>query len=342
MKTLLIALMLAAATARGQIIASTGRGVLVAHDGRVELFNDDGSRRLWSAEGVANATAIVTSPSRAAVLDALANEALLVDLADGRVTHVRTGETPIGGVFLGGDLYLLARDARTLERIALDGRRDGARVSVDTAADPAFVVAANGRLYVYARTVGELEEITTTPFAVRRRVAVPPFASDVEADGRQLDLVQPRAAKVTTVSLETLAWSSQDVGAVPVDLAFTSNATALTGRNLAVADPSAKRVWIVEGVQSFSQAVARGFLRGLLGLGLFASRNSDFPTGVDRVLARGGRWIAYDSSGGSLYRVAGSKGALLAKEIALNQFAVTPSGVVVWNAAVRRLQKIAD
>jgi len=335
---LLIALTLAAATARGQMIAATARGVLVAHDGRVELFNDDGSRRLWSADGVANATAIVTSPNRAAVLDALANEALLVDLADGRVTRVRTGETPIAGVFLGGDFYLLARDARTLERVT----RDGARASLATAADPAFVVAANGRLYVYARTAGELEEITTTPFAVRRRVSVPPFASDVEADGRQLDLVQPRAAKVTTVSLETLTWSSQDVGAVPVDLAFTSSATALTARNLAVADPSAKRLWIVEGVQSFSQAVARGFLRGLLGLGLFAARNSDFPTGVDRVIARGGRWIAYDSSSGSLYRVQGSKGTLLVKDIAPNQFAVTPSGVVVWNAAVRRLQKIAD
>jgi hypothetical protein len=123
---------------------------------------------------------------------------------------------------------------------------------------------------------------------------------------------------------------------VPVDLAVTS-------KTLAVADPSAKRVWIVEGPQSTSQAFTRGFLRGLLGLGLGANHSADFPTGVDRVVARGGRWIAYDSAGGALYRVEKTQSTLLAKHVAPEAFAVTADGAVVfWNDEVRRLQKTRD
>ncbi len=178
--------------------------------------------------------------------------------------------------------------------------------------------------------------MTLAPFAIGRRISVPPFASHLAADGKHAFLVYPRGGTIVTVALDTLTTSSQDVGAVPIDLAVTSN-------TLAVADPTAKRVWIIEGPQSTSQAFARGFLRGLLGLGLGANHNADFPTGVDRVVARGGRWIAYDSAGGALYGVDKTQSTLLAKHVAPQGFTVTADGAVVfWNDEVRRLQKISD
>ena len=118
------------------------------------------------------------------------------------------------------------------------------------------------------------------------------------SDGKRAYLVYPRESKIRMVDLATMRPAGEmTVGAVPVALGVRSS-------TLAVADPSAKRVWMVEGTQSFSQAFARGFLRGLIGLGLGGARDAQFPTGVDRVLMRGSRWVAYDSSSGTLYRFA--------------------------------------
>ncbi len=320
-------------------LAVTANGILVARDGRLELYDNDATTRRWSsADGVAGATAMAVAASgkRAAVLDALANDAVIVDLDSGRATHVKTGETPVAAAFDGDDLYILDRDAQRLERIGADGTR----ASIETAADPAFLASANGRLLVYARTAGEIEEVTLAPFAIHRRLAVPPSASHLEAGDRNAFLVYPRGGRIVTVALDTFTASSRAIGAVPVDLALTS-------KNLAIADPSSKRVWILEGPQPASQAFARGFLRGLLGLGPAAHRNADFnagfPTGVDRVVARGGRWIAYDSASGTLYRVEKAQSTLLAKHVPPQAFAITADGAVVfWSDEVRRLQKTAE
>lgn len=121
------------------------------------------------------------------------------------------------------------------------------------------------------------------------------------------------------------------VGAVPTDLAFAGGGTALTARILAVADPSAKRVWLAESTQSTTEAVARGFLRGLLGLGLFGNRASQFPTGVDRVETRGRTWIAYDSSSRTLYHFTRRQSTVLARGVAPGAFALTEKGVAWWN-----------
>jgi hypothetical protein len=81
-------------------------------------------------------------------------------------------------------------------------------------------------------------------------------------------------------------------------------------------------------------------LRGLLGLGLFGGRESQFPTGIDRVIIRGSRWYAYDTSSGTLYRVTKSRSNVLAKGVGPTAFSVGPGGVFVWDDAVRRLQHI--
>src|SRR2546428_14086114 len=96
---------------------------------------------------------------------------------------------------------------------------------------------------------------------------------------------------------------------------------------------------MIEGAQSFTQAVTRGFLRGLLGLGLFGGRASQFPTGVDRVIVRGSTWFAFDTSSGTLYRFTKSRSVVLAKGIAPSAFSVGQDGVFIWNDAVRRGQR---
>ena len=288
-----------------QVVAATPKGAVVAHDHRIEL------RGGWTAEGVENATSIVVGRDRVAVLDALNNEAVTADLATGKTTRVQTAETPVGGAFVGTKLYVAARDAT------------GSPFQGD------FIRESNSTLYVYSRVSGALSEIINE--RVARRVQVAPFASDFEIGGRTGYLVFPRDAKIRTIDLASMKVSGTvSVGAVPVDLAFASGGTAITARILAVADPSAKRVWLTEGTQSTLQAVARGFLRGFLGLGLFGNRSSQFPTGVDRVVIRDKLWIAYDSSSGTLYRFTKSKSSIIVKGIAPQAFAVTSDEVVYW------------
>ena len=309
-------------------VLATTRGVLVAQSGSLALYDRTAANVIWTSDGVQTPARIIASNDQAAIIDSLANQVRIVDLGSGRGTTMQTGETPIDGAFVNRRLYLLERDARALERIGTDG----ARASIGIAADPAFLRVANSRLYVYGRADGVLQEISSSPFAIGRSLALPPFASDLEIDGKNAYLVYPRTAKIAMVSIASMKKSGEvAVGAVPVDIALAS-------RGLAVADPSAKRVWVIEGQESFAQAFARGFLRGLLGLGLSSQRNSDFPTGVDRVIVQGSRLYAYDSSSGTLYRSARA----IAKSVAPEGFSIGPGGVYVWDDTVRRLQRLEE
>lgn len=288
-----------------QVLTDTPRGVVVAHDRRIELPGR------WRAEGVRNATAIVAGETKVVVLDAIDNEAVIVDLATGAAQRIETAETPIAASFAGGEIYILARDAGIVHRV---GRGD-VRIAGDLLA----------RDWVYSRATGTLQRIGG------RKIAVAPHAADLEIAGDVAYLAYPREAKIRTVDLKSGAIRDLSVGAVPVDLAFAGGGSALTARILAVADPSAKRVWLTESTQSTAEAVSRGFLRGFLGLGLFGSRETQFPTGVDRVETRGRVWIAYDSSTGTLYRFTRKESTVLARGIAPHAFAVTAEGVAWWN-----------
>jgi len=299
-------------------IAVTSRGTIVAHDRSIELHND--TRIVWRANGVANPSLVVANEQQAAAIDPLTNEVAITDLADGRTTIAKTGETPIDALFLGRDLYILNRDSRTLQR---------GNATVALAADPAFLRESRGTLYVYSRLEGVLQEIGTRPFAIRRTLKIAPFASDLQLNASFAYLTYPRAGKLVIVDLAKMKpYGEQKVGAVPVSV-------ALVARKLAIADPSAKRVWMIEGAQTFSQAVARGFLRGLIGLGLNRNRTSQFPSGVDRVIARGSSWIAYDSSTGTIYR----GGKPIAQAVGPRAFALTREGVVWWDDTALRLHK---
>jgi hypothetical protein len=308
----------------GQSLAITGGGVAVAHDGRVELF-DRNATPVWSVPGVANAGRVLARDGRIVVLDPLANEALVIDEKSGEAIRWRTGETPVDAVFAGPELYVLARDARLLQRFR------GAELQLPP--DPAFLASDGERVWAYARS-GVLAEISGD--RIVRTLAVPPAASDLEIAGSRAYLVYPRDGRVRIFDLASMAPAGEiAVGAVPVDLAFAGGGSAITARILAVADPSAKRVWMTESTQSTAKATARGFLRGLLGLGLFTKRGSQFPTGVDRVLYEGGSHVAFDSSGGTLYRFTGRNATVLATDIAPGAFGVTSETVYWWDGRLR-------
>ncbi|HEX9162407.1 MAG TPA: hypothetical protein VF980_11925, partial [Thermoanaerobaculia bacterium] len=145
-------------------------------------------------------------------------------------------------------------------------------------------------------------------------------------------------AKLRTFSLDSMQRTADiATGAVPVDLAVTTKPNVLSASRLAIADPASKRVWVVEGSQSVARAFTRGFIRGLLGLGLFAPESSELPSGVDRVASRGAITVAYDSTTSTLYRISGSKPAVIAREVGPHAFAITDSAVAVWQAGRLRL-----
>ena len=327
--TLVAALAMPASAA---VVAATSRGVAVAHDGIVELFDDQG-RRVFSVPGVERATAMVTGDRAIAVLDAWTNELRRIDLRDGSGLTLATGETPLGGVFIGEDLYILERDARAVSRVG----RDGTRTAVAVGADPAFIAQADGRIYVYSRLEGLLQEINPRG-GISRTVSVGAFASDMAVDGTTAYLVFPRQARLVSVDLRRLeVRQSVAAGGAPASVAVVGTAGALSAAKIAVADPAAKRIWITEGSQSFGAAFGRGFLRGLIGAGLFRVQSEEFPTGVDRVLSRDGVTVAFDSATGTLYRVGRRQTAVIGQELELQSFALTANGIAIWSGRSLRL-----
>lgn len=309
-----------------QTVASTPRGVLVAHDGVIELQGK------WKTEGVATPGAIASTDTKAAVLDEIHDRVAIVDLATGRTAFAKTQSTPVAAAFAGNDLLILDRDAHVIEK---------GDESIQLKADPEFLAVQGNRAYVYSRIDGALQEIGIEPFVLLRTVAVQPFASAMQCDARNAYLVYPRGSTIQTVDLAKMQPAGEiKVGAMPTDLALAGDPTALTASRLAIADPYAKRVWLVEGRQSSGEAFARGFLRGILGIGVFKGRETQFPTGVDRVIARGARWLAFDSSTGTLYSVTDKETAVLARGLGPHAFALMPEGVAYWQNGTLVAEKL--
>ena len=62
---------------------------------------------LW-ARATGKKSAQTAGEKQDAILDALNNEAAIVELATNRTTRVQTAETPIAGAFIGRELYVLS------------------------------------------------------------------------------------------------------------------------------------------------------------------------------------------------------------------------------------------
>lgn len=328
-----VALALLTLSAQAEQIVDTPAGVFVAGQSKTSLVRD--GRTVWTGDGVPDGGALAADARRAVVLDPLRNLAALYELADGERTTLATGDTPIGALFFNGALFVLARDSRTVERIDGDARR-----TATTGSDPAFMRVAGEKLLVYSRGDGRLQLIDPATMRVVRETIAAPFASDLEVDGRTAYLVHPREAIVRQVDLATLQAAGElRVGAVPIDLSLARDANVMSASTLAIADPAARRIWTIEGRQSIAQAFARGFVRGLMGLGLFRGANASFPSGIDRVAWRNGRSIAYDSSSGTLYRVGKKNSVVIANGVAPGAFALTRDGVAWFTGGALRVQQ---
>lgn len=345
-----------------QCVAVTQSGTIVAaHDGFVDLYDADGQKRIWRANGLPYASAIAIGEKDVAVLDPIDNRAVIVDLETGAPRPLRTAETPIAAVFAGRDLYVLDRDARIVERIAATG---GARATVALDADPSFMRPLDGKLYVYSRTTGALQEITLSPFAVSRTVTVLPFASGLEVAKLFAYVVYPagqrdslkrlppgpsqaelsqfaaRRGSVLTVDLASMKPASNGtIGAVPVGITLFGGDILAAPVIVAIADPVAKSVWVVDGVQSEKQAFARGFIRGLIGLGSVDTDHVSFESGVDRVSINGSHRLAYDTATGTLYRFSNKDSSVVARGVGPNAFAATPTGFAWWQNGTLVAQK---
>ena len=320
-KLLVLAALLSARMLEAQVVVATPRGIVVADAERVTL-HDETLRKIWSARGPANPSLGVTGERSVAILDAWTNEVRTYELSSGKTETMATRETPIAAAWIGDDLYVVSRDTRTLQRM-----RDGALVLLAT--DPAFLRVADGKLYVYSRLGGVLQEIDPASMRITRRAPAGPFASDFEVNASTAYFAFPRDAKIRTVALKTFqAGPVLDAGAVPTDLAIVGGASALSATRIAVADPSAKRIWTIEGTQSTASAFSRGFVRGLLGLGLYRPQSREFPTGVDRVLTPS---VAYDSSSRTLFTPKPLSGiGPMAFALVGQRVAVVRDGVLTW------------
>ncbi len=300
----LIPVLLVAASMQAQSIVATSKGIVVATGGAIEL------RGGWRVEGVRNPSFAVAGRDEVAVIDSLANEAVIVELKTGRATRHKTGETPVDALFAGDDLYILNRDSHT---ISAKGKE------IPVAPGASIMRESRSKVYVYSPISGTLTDVLSS-----RVMTVAPYASDFRVDGNLAWFVFPRTAKLITVDVAAMrVLGERKVGGVPMSI-------GLAQQSIALADPSSKRVWILAREESFGRAFLRGFLRGLTGLGGSSRASSAFPTGVDRVAARGAVLVAYDSASGSLYRCDGKSPVRLSQSVAPHAFAIDNSGRAWW------------
>jgi hypothetical protein len=321
-------------SAAAQSVAVTPNGVAVAHDGFLDLYDTQTLQRVSRSEGVDYAGAIVADETCAprtahcalAVLDPLHNKARLNDAT------IATNETPIAGVFVDHQLFILERDSRTLS---------SGDNSIRTGAYPQFLRTANKKLYVYSAIEGRLQEITASPLAIARELRIAPFATDLEVDDNTAYLAYPDIGFVHVIDLDKMEdLGKARVGSWPIDLTLAGGNNLITGRLIAIADPLAKRVWSMEGHQSTAAAFGRGALRGLIGMGRIGKRNPELATGPDRIVARGTRWVAYDSSTGTLYNIPHSSVNVLARGVAPRAFALGDGVVYLWQNGTLVAQKV--
>ena len=303
--------------------------LVVADEGRIRGFSIEG-RELWSGSGPMHPLFGAVSPDgvRAGILDPISNRVAIVT-SQGTTQEVRVPESPVAAMFGEGGLFVLSRDGAALSRI----ENDGALRSVPTALDPSHLFIEGNEVFVYGRTAGRIEKFDGTTLNRTAFVDATLGGSDFTGDGRDLWIASSREGMLFPFSQETLrAREPVSGGAVPVDIHVLRIEGRATASRLAVADPSSRRIWEVEGGESEAAALGRGFVRGLLGLGLYRPGSSEFPGGVDRIFNAAGDFWAFDSGSGTLYLVRDrGRSRALARGLEWGTFAVTEQALWVWD-----------
>jgi hypothetical protein len=306
------------------------------------LIVADGSRNLVEAQDGATGMVRWTVPAdelevpriatgagsgRAVVLDPTSDRVLVVDTADGRSWRHQMEGTPVEAVVSRDGVYVLARDSGRLARIV-----DETITSVaGSGSDATFLRLSSGHLYVYRRTAGALDRYRPD-LSPAGTLAVPPFASAMQLDGDRAWLVYPQRGTIVSVMLPGMTLEGEvRVGGAPVDLAIAARADALTATRLLIADPSMRVVWTTEGLQSMGRAIGRGFLRGLLGLGLYRDRALEVPSPVDRVFVAGNSRFGLDSVSGTLYRLEQRRAVPVAHEVCTTCLTRAGDALLLWN-----------
>lgn len=310
-------------------VTPDGGTVVRASMGEIAALDPASLRPAWSGAGVSRPARLVVSADGrwAAAIDPIANRVAVADLVQRSARGFEVAETPIAAVFADGALLILSRDGHRLTRIEPS---TGSTRSIDVPPGSSHLLAARQGVIVYSSVSGAAARVDAATLEVLARAMLPRFGSDLATEGGSGYLVEPRSGRLTVFSVDTLAAGDQrTVGAVPVDLEVEAPANAARGARIAIADPASKRIWRDEGAQSTAAAVGRGFLRGLLGLGLYRPGSAGFPSGIDRVVATGGSVLAFDSSTETLYGVRGDRATELARGLPWGSFAVVGDDVLL-------------
>lgn len=231
--------------------------------------------------------------------DAIADRAVLVERSGVVVKQFATGTTPVRAVPFRDGFLILTRDDASLAFVASDGGMQ----QIDVPQGAALVETNGNVAFIYSPITGELVNLDPS-LRITSRMKSSPGASDLEIAGNYVYLVHAKRGEIHAHDAATLKFLERvSAGAVPVDVEAIGDRTALGAGTLLIADPSSKRVWREEGSQSELEAFSRGFLRGVLGLGLYTPRSSEMPAGADRLMQSGSEVFALDSSSGALYHV---------------------------------------
>jgi hypothetical protein len=305
-------LWLPAALVAASVVLPAGDAIVHAVPGSISVLTA-GASEPTSYPGLAypGFGAVARDPALAAIFDPVEDRLALVTPV-GFPRFVELRDSPTAAAFSGSTLFVVSREKGSLTKIASDGERS----SVDCSGNPGFISISDGVVFTYDPVRGLIERFDPVSLQSNGTLVIDRFGSDFETDGRSGYLAIPGTGEVISFSLSSLdGRKAMRGGAVPVDVVVERSSGPLSAGTLAIADPASKRIWRVEGGQSGGAAFARGFLRGLIGLGLYAPRPSELPAGVDRIQSAPGGLLAFDSSSGDLYRITSKKSERIATGI---------------------------
>lgn len=322
----------------GSVNAATvfsGAGALyyVSDGSTLRAFESSSLREVWRTKETAEQLVVDRTTGDVAAFDA--NHASIYDARGHALGRIPLSEAPLAAVLDHSSFLFTSRTRGTLQRATTSGSTSLA----DVGSEASLLRKRGDTIVAYSRIDGVA---TVLDGATTRAIKLAPYASDLEIDGRFGYLTYPRRGKLAVFRLDgTTKPVELESGAVPVDAALRGEANALSAGEVLVADPSSKRVWRTERQQSTTQAVGRGFLRGLLGLGLYNGNSSSFPTGIDRIVTAGKLIYAYDTSSSTLYEVNRKSARKISTDVPLDELAFDDVGhVVSWDSRLQRLVRL--
>lgn len=339
MRSLAFLLLVFATEANAALVAydRAGDQIIVATANEITIHALDG-KILRRAPGVESPSEIVVDEptGTAFVIDAVNETAVRLEAGRATATELRLGEMPADATAVRGKLFFVGRSSGTVQQAGADSG------PIDIGFPPTLLRRSGETVVAYNSVDGQIAVIDGASASIVKRGKVAPDASDAAVEAEFVYFTHPRRGIVSVVALATLQTvESLRVGAVPVDVELAGNRNAISAGEIVVADPASKRVWREERQQSVASATARGFARGLVGLGLYKPKSGEFPTGIDRVFVAGRHTFAYDSSSRTLYRLAGKKAVRVATSLGAREFALTPAGeAVVYDERAGRIRSL--